>query len=200
MDYYTNEQLYRYFENEIKTSAARQSEALRKEIADLKDKELKKIQKDLQESIDNATRLEMKELQVDHSYEINKIVMESSRKLMKLRQQLLEEVFTEAETKLRDFVASEEYAKLMEKKLSDILEKFSKCSVVFSVKPGDQALTEMLKRNYHHEYFLEYDPEIKIGGFSVFCAKLGVEIDETIDHRLKDQKEWFYANSNLFVK
>ncbi|MBN2504023.1 MAG: V-type ATP synthase subunit E [Bacilli bacterium] len=200
MDYYTNEQLYRYFENEIKKSAAKQSEALRNEIADLKDKELKKIQKELQDSIENATKLEMKELQVDHSYEINRIISDNSRKLMKRRLELLENVFSEAEAKLLKFVGSKEYEKLMEEKLLRIADKFSKCSIIFSLKPSDKALAEYLKANYKHKYSIAFDPEIKIGGFAVLCEELGVEIDETIDHRLKDQKEWFYANSNLFVK
>jgi len=61
-------------------------------------------------------------------------------------------------------------------------------------------LIETLKDSYKHKFIIEADPEIIIGGFSAFCDKLSIEIDETIDNRLMDQKEWFYANSHLFVK
>jgi len=61
-------------------------------------------------------------------------------------------------------------------------------------------LIEALKDSYKHKYTIETDTEIIIGGFNAYCDKLSIEVDETIDNRLKDQKEWFYANSHLFVK
>lgn len=200
MDYYNNEQLYHYFENEIKKSAAEQTEQLKKEIADQRDKELSKIQKELKESIDSAAELEIKELQVDHSYEINRIISENSRSLIKRRQELLENVFAEAKIKLAKFVFSKDYGKLIESKLQNIVDKFSDYSVIFRIKPDDQILLGILQSTYKHPFTVQSDSEISIGGFSVICEQLGIEMNETLDQRFNEQKEWFYANSNLYVK
>ncbi len=200
MDYNTNERIYIYFENEIKRLSAKQAEALRKEITDLKDKELKKIEKELKENIENAAKREIKELRVDHSYEINKILTENSMKLRKRRQEMLEVVFTEVQTRLMKYVTSADYKEMINNKLKDVADKFSGCSVVFKVCSTDKIIVSCLKENYRHKYAIETDPKIKIGGFAIFCDTMNIEIDETIDFRLKEQKEWFYAKSNLYVK
>jgi V/A-type H+-transporting ATPase subunit E len=200
LDYNTNERIYIYFENEIKRLSAKQSDLLRKEINDLKEKELEKIEKELKESIENAAKREIKELQVDHSYEINKILADNSQKLMKRRLEMLEVVFSEVQARLMKYVTSKAYEELINSKLKDIADKFSGCSVVFKVKPSDKILIDCLKANYKHKYKIELDPKIKIGGFAIFCDIMNIEIDETIDFRLQEQKEWFYAKSNLYVK
>lgn len=200
MDYYSNDQLYKYFEAEIRQNASKQMEALQKQIADNKAREINKVKEDLQESIDRKLKADLKELDTDHSYEVNRITQDNSRKLMKRRQELLEDVFSKTEAKLVEFTKTDAYGALMKAKIDALADRFSGCTTRFGIRKDDSICEKAIKANFHHDLKIETDPAIEIGGFSLLCEKMGIEIDETMDTRLSDQKEWFYENSNLYVK
>ena len=43
----------------------------------------------------------------------------------------------------------------------------------------------------------EYSDEIKIGGFKLYCPELKIIIDETLDSKLNNTREWFMEHSGL---
>ncbi|MBU1145256.1 MAG: hypothetical protein KJ971_05310 [Firmicutes bacterium] len=200
MEFISNDQLFKYFELEISTSMTKQINKLTQEIKDVKEQALKTINEELKDSISHALTLELKELKTNHSFEINKINVENGHKLMKKRQELLENVFQEVFNKLLVFSTSSQYSDLMKSKIKELNNVFLKSYAIFKIKKADDLLAKVIKENYNGKFEIQENFEIELGGFIASCSEMGIETDETIDYRLNDKKEWFYENSNLYIK
>ncbi|MDD3122868.1 MAG: V-type ATP synthase subunit E family protein [Candidatus Izemoplasmatales bacterium] len=199
MEYYSSDQLFKYFSAEIKSSANAKMNQLRKEIDELKAVQLKKIDEELKSSVERALTLELKEADTDYSYEINRILMENSKKLMNKRTELLNSVFNEVKSKLLLFLKTDEYKSLMNIKVESLNTLFKNKKVIFNIMKNDKLLTDAIINNFHNEYEIKPTDKIVLGGFFADCDELGIEVDETLDFKLEDKKQWFYEKSNLFI-
>jgi len=200
MEYFSSDQLYKYFESEIKSSANAKMNQLRKEIDELKAQELKKIDDELKASIDQALAFELKELKTDHSYEINHIMTDNARVLMNKRLELLNSVFDDVKKKLLSFSKSQAYQTLMSKKVEALNHVFQDQKVTFDIKNDDDLLKEVIQKKFKGTIEIQTNDKIRFGGFFARCVKKGIEVDETLDFKLDDKKQWFYEKSNLYIK
>ncbi|MFW5895097.1 MAG: V-type ATP synthase subunit E [Bacillota bacterium] len=200
MEYNTNQDLYNYFTHEIERIGEQQIEALRKEMDEKKRRELKRINDEIEKKMDKYLDRELRSLNTDFSSEINRIHTENHRKLMDKRRGLLQEVFSEAEKKIQNFVESKDYRALMKKQVQKALDFLDAEDTVFVIKEDDETLRSVLKDDFENAYEIETDGDIRFGGFKAKSQQKGLETDETFTRKLEEQKEWFYANSNLFIR
>ncbi|MFW6298978.1 MAG: V-type ATP synthase subunit E [Bacillota bacterium] len=200
MEYNTNQDLYNYFTHEIERIGEQQIEALRKEMDEKKRRELKRINDEIEKKMDKYLDRELRSLNTDFSSEINRIHTENHRKLMDKRRGLLQEVFSEAEKKIQAFVESKDYRALMKKQVQKALDFLDAKDIVFVIKEDDETLRNVLKDDFENAYEIETDADIRFGGFKAKSQQKGLETDETFTRKLEEQKEWFYANSNLFIR
>mgnify|MGYP001339499085 CR=1 FL=1 len=198
MEYYTNEQLYKYFEDEIERNADKQMEALKAEIASMKKQALEKIKTDLSESSNKEMETRIKDMKTDHIQAMNRISYDYSHQLMQKRQELLERVFVAVKQKLADFIIKPEYADLMKKKLAGTLDKLAGGEIAFTIRKGDKTLKKIIGETCKEKFVINESLEITIGGFDAISKKHAMEIDETLDSALADRKEWFYSQADLF--
>lgn len=199
MEYTSSEQLYQYFANEIKETASKKMAKLRKEIADLKATELQKIEEEIKSSVDHALGLELKELKIDHSTELNRLAGENAKALMKRRLELLDAVFAEVQSKLIAFTNTLDYQWLMEKKFSAVEKVFSNDKLNFEIRPSDTALKRWIELKFPSST-VSVSNRIEIGGFFVSSPTRGIELNETLDAKLEEQKQAFFEKSNLFIR
>jgi vacuolar-type H+-ATPase subunit E/Vma4 len=200
MEYNTNQELYQYFTQEIERIGEQQIEALRKEMDEKKRSELKKIQENIDRKTKKFLNRELKALNTDFSSEINQIHTENNRKLIEKRENLLESIFTEVKEKLEVFVKSDDYKAWLEESIKESVDYLDTEPLTFSVKDNDDVIKTVLKNAVSIKYDLNASKNISIGGFKVKSDSKGLEIDRTFDKKLKDRRDWFYANSNLFIR
>ncbi|MFP4078305.1 MAG: V-type ATP synthase subunit E [Candidatus Izemoplasmataceae bacterium] len=200
MEYKTDQDLYNYFTHEIERIGEQQIEALRKEMDEKKHRELKRINDQIEQKMRKYLDRELKSLNTDFSSEINRIHNENHRKLMDKRKGLLQEVFKEAEDKLKTFVQSDDYRPLMVNRIQKAIDFLDAKDIVFTVKEDDKVVHDVLKHDFDDAYTIETDSSIRFGGFKAKSVEKGLETDETFTRKLEEQKEWFYANSNLFIR
>lgn len=199
MEYYSNDQLYKYFENEITNASKKRLSALRKEIDELKERQLKRVEEDIKAAVNRSLEIELREVNTDHSFDINKIKSENSKILMNKRQELLKDIFVEVGKRILLFVKSDKYGLLMANKLKELSKRFSGKEVVFQLKKDDKILFDTIEKFYQGKYKVEQSESIQLGGFLIDCYEMGIEIDETIDFKLNEKKQWFYEESNLYI-
>lgn len=114
------------------------------------------------------------------------------------RQQLCDKVFAEAEEKLRDYTKSADYTRFLGRSLEQIA---SKCGAAFcevSIAPCDEDKRELIQSSLP-DAKITADPHITIGGIKAFCPSLGIMMDDTLDSRLKEQRQWFIESCGLKV-
>ena len=200
MEYKSNQDLYNYFTHEIQRIAEQQIEALRKEMDEKKRREMKRINDDIEQKNRKYLDRELRNLNTDFSSEINRIYTDNHRKLMDKRRGLLQAVFKAAEDKLEAFVGSDDYRPLMEQRIKKTVDFLDASDIVFTVREDDAVISDIIKKNHENAFEINKSKDIRFGGFKAKSPKKGLEADETFTRKLEEQKEWFYANSNLFIR
>jgi V/A-type H+-transporting ATPase subunit E len=200
MEYNTNQELYQYFTHEIERIGEQQIEALRKEMDEKKKSELKRITENIERKTRKYLNRELKNLNTDFSSEINRIHTENHRKLMEKREDLLETVFESVKERLSDFVKSDAYKMLLEKTVKETVAYLDTDGLTFMVRDNDDSIKSVLENTLSIKYEVKPSKDIIIGGFKVKSQSKGLEIDRTIDKKLRDQRDWFHANSGLFIR
>jgi V/A-type H+-transporting ATPase subunit E len=72
--------------------------------------------------------------------------------------------------------------------------------MTFFIGPSDETCRKVIINQFGKTAKIENDPAITIGGFKVVSDAMKLEIDETLDSKLENNKTWFFANSKLFIK
>lgn len=114
------------------------------------------------------------------------------------RAEITNEVFEKATKELVEFTKGEEYVDFLAKSLKAVF-AFVNGKFTASVKPGDEKALLKAAEKAGIECDAKADTAIKIGGIKVECLALGKIFDDTLDSRLEDQKEWFFANSGFTI-
>jgi vacuolar-type H+-ATPase subunit E/Vma4 len=200
MPYYNREDVYRQFTKEINNQADAQIENLKKQISETKEKNLKRIDNELKSSIYRSMEYEIREMNAEHSGNLNRVKTEYSKVLMTEKSRLLDSIITAAKEKCLEFVGTTKYKTLMTKLVKKIDSDFNKKKVEFRIKKADSVLIEVIKSNFKSDFEIKEINEIEIGGFLAICFDAGLMVDETIDHRLDEKQKWFYEHSELAAK
>ena len=200
MTYYNEDQLYRYFEKAIQAQADKKIDQLRKEIDYVYAKEMKKIKDDLVMKKELELNKELRDLRITYQDQINKIGVGFDEKLIKERTFMINIIFQSVLLELGDFIQTKAYDEMMAKRLSEINKYVSNKKVIYQNSKNDNRISDIIEKTVTSAYEIKTSHEIKIGGFIAEITADKVEIDETLDKRLKERKAWFFKNSKLFIR
>ena len=192
MEYYNEDQLYKYFKETIKTESTKKMDRIRKEIDSIKERELNRIDLEVKRQIDWTIGQELVDIKKEHQTKLNQITIENDVKLMAHRTGLLKSIFDTVKKKLDDFVKSSKY----DKYILDRIDKI-RCNSFIIGNSDQKALDIILKINKNAK--IAKSKDIKIGGFIAVLGD-GKEIDETFDSKLHDKIDDFITESRLFIK
>jgi len=118
------------------------------------------------------------------------------RELFKARDAIMAEVFTEAAKRLMAYAATPEYIEHLKNSLSKSLAVLGEGKITVYLCERDLAHAAALK-SVAPKIELALDNSIEIGGLRVRKKGSAALIDESLDIKLKGQREWFAANSGL---
>ncbi|MFA6801307.1 MAG: hypothetical protein WCR19_04300 [Acholeplasmataceae bacterium] len=199
MAYYNEDELYRYFEKSIKDQSTVRLNDLRREIDYAYAKAMKRLKEDLalQQNADYSR--ELKEIRVEYQNQINQIGVEYDEDLIKKRIAMSEHIFSGVKDKLKAFVKTKAYETYVEFKISNVLDNIDKTDFIFKIAPTDLLIRKMIKK-LDVSFKIEEDPTIEYGGFILYLPKKHIEINETLDLKLEEQRDWFYRHSKLFIR
>ncbi len=200
MEYNNYEKLLDFFKKEINQIGSEKIKELENEISEIKDREIGKIRSDIEENVNRYKMFELKSVNTDHSSEINKINNKNHRLLMQKRQELIDSIFNDVIKKINKYIKTDNYYQLMKKKLLKALKILKADDIVFKYKKDDKLLKKILSENGFKDKTTIASTDILIGGFIASSVKRRIEINETLDVRLEEKKQWFFENSNLFIR
>ena len=200
MEYYNDDSLIRYFHDEIERESSRKIAALQKEISTKKQDELAKLTLEVKHQVSLSLGVELKDMKDKYRQDINDLLSKNARILFERRKEIAEDIFSEIYKKLLSFVKSKKYNEFIENKLKTIESQMSNQNLSFYIHPSDEVCSKMILNYFDKTIKIIKDEKIKIGGFRVVSSKLMLEIDETLDTKLENNKAWFYTNSKLFIK
>nr|WP_316613663.1 hypothetical protein [uncultured Ruminococcus sp.] len=118
--------------------------------------------------------------------------------LFRERQALADKVFDEAKEKLLAFTKSEEYSDFLRRSLEEIKAHCGTAQCVISIAPCDEEKRSLIE-SVIPDAQITADNHILIGGIKANCPELGILMDDTLDARLEEQREWFIENCGMKV-
>ena len=184
------------FLDAINKYAEHQKAQIAQEIEDYKNQ---KIEQATEQGLQDAYDLIRDDIAKRKATIVNKL----SREELKLRNDLFNErktiyneVFDAAVEKLKAFTQTPDYTAFLQRSVDEIAVHLNgdACTIYLAPFDADKAhfITEKLKNAE-----IKTDDHITIGGIKAFCPAKHIMLDDTLDTRLNDQREWFIENSGL---
>lgn len=183
----------------INKYAAEQRRELKNQTEEFKKKELQKAEAEVLRDAYYLIQKEMAQMRKGISSEVSKEEMQGRKELFAQRKAIVEEVFKKCEKRLLEFANTSEYKELMKNYASKISKVLNKPGTVLYIQEKDMEIKEELKESFGKLCKVLVSEEIKIGGLIAVNRNMNIIIDETLDSKLTDQREWFAENSKLNV-
>lgn len=185
----------------IEKYAEEQRNKIQHEAEDFKEKELNKAEEEGLREAYVLIQKEMTDIKTQISAELSRAENASRKKTFVRRQEIEAEVFAEAEKKLLDYTKTDDYVKALKESAKKISEKLNTDDVVIKISEKDAKLSDKVAEAFGNGRKCEVvlSEDIRIGGLTGQSREIGILIDETLDTKLEEQREWFFANSGLKV-
>ncbi len=183
----------------INKYAAEQRKEIKTQAEEFRKYELQKAEAEVLRDAYFLIQKEMAQMKKGISSEVSKMEMEKRRELFAKRQLIMNEVFKKAEDKLLEFTKTQDYKELIKKYVSSISKIIKKPGTILYICKRDKDMIDEIKETYGKPCSVEVSENIKIGGVLAENQEMSIIIDETIDAKLDDQREWFAENSKLNV-
>lgn len=171
---------------------------------------------DIAKQIDETTKLEMARAEEEASRDGHAKITAAKEKIeanakrtvanyeLKKRKEIYQKrldyqtaVFEEAKNQLIEFTKTDDYREFLvriAKKISDLI---SENATVY-LADNDFKFKDLISENINAEIIT--DSNIRIGGIKAFDVINNILIDDTLDTRLENQKEWFLENSDMKIE
>lgn len=181
-----------------------------KSVTDYADLQCKKLEKSaetqMQKEITEYKKQATEKYRSNTNCEIGKIQSaagakaaeyESSKRLtlVKLRNELADSIFSDAELKIKEFTASAEYSDFLKRSAQNLLEVVGS-EIIFYVRPCDTVYADILKEIAGSAGIRE-DSTIRLGGIIATDKNETLRADDTLDSRLSAEKKAFFESTDL---
>ncbi len=120
------------------------------------------------------------------------------RELFEKRQKMAQQIFDEAEQKLRDFTTTPKYKEYISTSAKMMLNRLEGESVIVLICSKDKKYENVIKKIFP-DCTVKVDNSIKIGGIRCECPNLSIIIDDTLDAKFEDRKRVFVETSGLII-
>lgn len=187
------------FLNAIQKYADKQKQDMQQEIETFKTEAMQKAEAEGLKAAYDIIQKEMNNNKAVITREFAKKEKESQDELFLKRAEMMQAVFDKATEKLVSYTSTEEYKNKLTLQAQNIAKLFGNKSCIIYVNEKDRDFAKQLKSCFDGESEIAVTPEIKIGGFKVYCEDMNIIADETLDSKLQDQRQWFTENSDLKV-
>ncbi|MDQ5983312.1 MAG: V-type proton ATPase subunit E [Eubacteriales bacterium SKADARSKE-1] len=179
--------------------AKEQRREIQSRAQEFKKKELQKAEAEVLRDSYFLIQREMAQMRKSIESKVSKIEVESKRKLLEKRSNITETVFRQAENKLLDFTKTEDYINVLKKEASSIATVLKGPDAILYVKKEDLKFEKELIEAFGRTCKVKVSEEITIGGILGYSAQDGLIVDETLDSKLENQRDWFSENSLLNI-
>lgn len=140
-----------------------------------------------------AIRTDTNRITAQFRREISKCDYEMKKSILNHRNDLINEFFTETETRLKKFVESEEYSAYLKRSLEKIRTSIAldSATLIYARSQDIDAVRSLTSCE------VAVDNTIRLGGLRAICRTKNVLCDVTLDVALDDEKRLFTEKTEL---
>lgn len=158
-------------------------------------KEITEYKKQATEKVRSNTSREIGKIQSAAGVKAAEYEAEKRLNLVKLRNELTDGIFADAELKIKEFTASSEYPDFLKQSAQALLQAVG-AEIIFYVRPCDTVYADILKEIADGAGIRE-DSTIRLGGIIATDKNETLRADDTLDSRLSAEKKTFFESTYL---
>lgn len=117
--------------------------------------------------------------------------------LLTRRREMMDEVFAKASEKLLAFTGTPDYEDYLKRSLARMMEQLPPQGNVYFLCPRDEKYIPALSALCPADTRFEIQPQIVLGGLRARNEEANLELDDTLDSRLEQQRDWFIQQAGL---
>lgn len=176
-----------------------QTAQLKAEVEELKKQEIELATDNELSKKFNYIQKKASEIRQRYMHDVAKFSLDSKRRILEKRNEMVDEVFSSVKERLVSFTDSNEYETYLSNKLTEFNKAHSLTGKILYVSRKDFELASKIKENLKFDCEVSKSASISIGGFAVKSEKDSTYFDETLDQKLDEQKTYFIENSGLAI-
>ena len=147
------------------------------------------IQNMFREMQERTTQIRGKSVQ-----SVSAVRQELHRGVLQRREDLEQTLFGAVRARLEEYAQTREYSENLRAEIEVLAGKYDHSHTAIYLREADLGLAPGIRQDLPG-CSVEADPSILLGGWKLENTSVGILIDETLDDRLKRQKEWFLLES-----
>ncbi len=187
------------FVQAITSCAEEQRDKIHREPEDFKSQRLLKAEQDVLADVYQLIQKENSSIRSEGIREISRRDLAERKKLLEHRRQIMDEVFARAEEEITAFALTPAYREWMQERLTEAAAFLPAEGTVYTVAVRDEPLISSLSSLCPSGSRMETADDIRLGGLRGENSAAGLIADDTLDSRLKLQRDEFVRTSGLTV-
>ena len=120
--------------------------------------------------------------------------------LIRRRQAIIDTVFEEARRRLLDYGSTPAYTDLLRASIQEMSRLIPADGTVYYLSERDRERESILKDLCPAGSRLDFSGDIALGGIRGMNPQAGILVDDTLDSKLEQQRDWFIQSMGLSVK
>lgn len=192
------DQVFLWMKKEIEKEALVEEQMILDEVKKLEESANKQLEEAARKEATHFYKQELDELNAKFASIKSTCRIDCTKKYVKERTALVDELFTKARNELLAFSHSDEYISYMKAKALKVSKSFTQDLVIY-ISEKDMALKDEFKSMFSQSVEIVKDDSIMIGGMIVEEVATNRLMDETLDYALRLEKQAF-SEYSLIVK
>ena len=189
-----------HFTDAVMKNAARESDELRRQLADTRTKTLEKAREEAQEAARTYYDREAARIRAQAGREVSMHLMEGKRKIYLRRKEIGQEVFEKVRQRIAQYTASPEYPKHLEALLAAAMKQLPGARrVSLRLRKEDLPLADRLAKTIAPVTVDYEEGSFSLGGLALRCPELGLRVDCSFDNQLEELASHFAESFGLSV-
>ena len=189
-----------HFTDAVMKNATRESDELRRQLADTRTKTLEKAREEAQEAARTYYDREAARIRAQAGREVSMHLMEGKRKIYLRRKEIGQEVFEKVRQRIAQYTASPEYPKHLEALLAAAMKQLPGARrVSLRLRKEDLPLADRLAKTIAPVKVEYEEGSFSLGGLALRCPELGLRVDCSFDNQLEELASHFAESFGLSV-
>lgn len=194
-----NDKKVNKFVEAITAYAEEQSRKIHNEVEAFKAQRMAQAEQQVLQEAYNLIHEEREEVNNQLKKEFSQREFTRRGELIRRRQAITDAVFEDARRRLLEYGTTPAYQDLLRASLTEMARLLPAEGTVYSLSERDRELETALKDLCPAGSRLEFTDDILLGGIQGMNPGAGILVDDTLDTKLEQQREWFIQSMGLSV-
>lgn len=164
----------------------------------VREQEISSFEKQVVDNMFNEVQVKANSLRLASVKAVARNQLEAHRTLLSHRSEKTGQVLDAVRERLINYAKTPQYKENTLKRADEVKSRLDHSGSVIMVSDKDSALGEEIRKTLGNGT-VKIDTSITLGGFRIRNDKEHILIDETLDERLDEQKQWLLENCGLKI-